>query len=364
MVINSKLLPNITSIRFFLALLVMLFHIPQFSENRRFPFYNDLPIFHKGIEAVYLFFSLSGFLIIKQLYNEKRYTHSINLKAFYFRRMLRIFPLYYLILGIGFAYYRFVLPFFGYDFQADYDLMSGLLLTVTFFPNIFSTYAPGGILEILWSIGVEEQFYLLIAPLFSFVPLNRILTILGVFTVVFFLLFFSDFGVFFKKYNMLYFYFSFSGLCSIVCGHKIVQTFLEKGRFLILVLAVLYFTTSIFKSNLTLPQYHIFSFVLFGATLSVLSKKPIKILQNKTINYLGKISYGLYMYHPIVLQLVGFLYLKVVSKWHFYKTVDVIIINLATITTTIVLSHVSFKYYERYFLRMKAMPGIRRIKNN
>ena len=93
-----KYLPNLTSIRFILAILVVIFHIPQFFENRGLPFYNGLAIFNKGEEAVRMFFSLSGFLIIKQLYEEKRIRSTINIKSFFLKRMLRIFPLYYLVL--------------------------------------------------------------------------------------------------------------------------------------------------------------------------------------------------------------------------------------------------------------------------
>jgi peptidoglycan/LPS O-acetylase OafA/YrhL len=148
-------IPNLTSTRFFLALLVVLFHCTEFFKKRGFPYYEGLPIFHKGTEAVYVFFSLSGFLIIRQLYIEKEQTNLINLKAFYVRRILRIFPLYYLILTFGFLYYHFILPTFGFNFENNYNFIYGLLLGITFFSNIFSTYSPGGILEILWSIGIE-----------------------------------------------------------------------------------------------------------------------------------------------------------------------------------------------------------------
>ncbi len=53
---ETKQLPNLTAIRFVLAIMVVLFHIPQFFENRGFPFYNDLAIFNKGTEAVCMFF--------------------------------------------------------------------------------------------------------------------------------------------------------------------------------------------------------------------------------------------------------------------------------------------------------------------
>jgi peptidoglycan/LPS O-acetylase OafA/YrhL len=65
-------LPNLTAIRFFLALFVVLYHLPQYCKNRCFPFYNNLPVFFKGEEAVFMFFSLSGFLIIRGLIIEKK----------------------------------------------------------------------------------------------------------------------------------------------------------------------------------------------------------------------------------------------------------------------------------------------------
>ena len=358
--IKKKQIPNLTPIRFILALLVVLYHIPQFCENRGFPFYNDLAIFHKGIEAVYVFFSLSGFLIIKQLFIEKKSKGTIRLKAFFLRRVLRIFPLYYLILGFGFLYYHLILPYFGFDYENTYDLFSGILLSITFFPNIFSKYAPGGILEILWSIGIEEQFYLFIAPLFFLLPLKRILLFLGLFTSIYFFIFFSESFLFLKKYDMLFFYFSFSGLLAIILNHKYFQIFIQKTRYLIFSLFILYFTTSLFKNNLNVVYYQLFSMLLFGLTISVLAQKPIKFLENKTMNYLGKISYGIYMYHAIMIQFVGLLYLKGISKLNLNGTLDILIITFLVISLTILTSHLSYKYYESYFLKLKHRKNIKR----
>ena len=359
-VTKAKRIPNITSMRFILALLVVIFHIAEFSSNRGFPYFNDLAIFHKGTEAVYMFFSLSGFLIIKQLYDEKQITNSVNLKSFYLRRVLRIFPLYYLILTFGFIYYHFILPFFGFEFENNYNFLSGLLLSITFFPNIFSTYAPGGILEILWSIGIEEQFYLFVAPLFLLLPLKRITLFLGLFTSIYFLMYFSEYFFFLQKYNMLFFYFSFSGLCAILFNQNFIKTIINKLRYPLLLLIILYFTTAIFENNFSPFFYSLFSFILFGFAILAIAIKPIKILQNKTLNYLGKISYGIYMYHAIVMQLVGFTYLKLISKFNFKASIDIILINFSIITITIILSHFSYKYYESYFLNLKRRQNIRR----
>jgi peptidoglycan/LPS O-acetylase OafA/YrhL len=359
---KSKQIPNLTPIRFILALLVVIFHISLFSQNREFPFFNDFAIFNKGSEAVYMFFSLSGFLIIKQLFDEKKQTNSINLKSFYLRRVLRIFPLYYFVLIFGFLYYHFVLPYFGYEFKNNYDLLSGIFLSATFFPNILKTYSPGGILEVLWSIGIEEQFYLFIAPIFLLLPLKRITFFLATFTSVYFLLYFSEYLVFLKKYNMLFFYFSFGGICSIIYKHPFFQTIINKLRHLMFLIFIIYLTTNIFTHTFSPFLYNLFSFLLFGFTISALAIKPVKILQNKTMNYLGKISYGIYMYHSIVMQLVGLIYLKVISKFNLPSSLDIIIINFSVILITITVSHLSFKYYESYFLNLKHKVSIKKEK--
>lgn len=346
-----KTLPNITALRFILAALVMIFHIPQFCQNRGFPFFDDLSIFNKGEEAVCMFFSLSGFLIIRQLYIEKSETNSIHLKQFFLKRVLRIWPLYYLVLTFGFIYYRFILPYFGFDYQNDYNLNQGILLSYTFFPNIFASYSPGGIIEVLWSIGIEEQFYLLIAPLVFILPFKYIIRFLGLFTIAYFILYFLDWFPFLKKYYMLFFYFSFSGMCSILLLNNKIK--LQKLKNLLFVIFILYFITPIFKNNLTYGFYHLFSMILFGLLICVLVDKPLKIMENKLLNHLGKISYGVYMYHVIMMQVAGFVLVKSNIHLKILSTYSIVFFNLLVFTLTIITAHLSYKYFESYFLNLK-----------
>ncbi|MGC6437458.1 MAG: acyltransferase family protein [Flavobacteriaceae bacterium] len=346
-------IPNLTAIRFLLALLVILFHVPQFSKNRGFPFLDDLSIFQKGTEAVWMFFSLSGFLIIKQLYNEKKYTNFIDIKAFYRRRILRILPLYYLVVTVGFLYYRMILPRLGFEFQSQYDLVSGLLLSLTFFANIFSTYSPGGILEILWSIAIEEQFYLFIAPLCFVLKPKQITWFLGLFTGLYFMLYFSDYFSGLRAYNMLFFFFSFGGLCAILSDKSWFYNGIQKGRHVLIIAVIIFFTTSIFKDKLITSYYTLCSVILFGIFLAAIAQQPIRWLEHKTLDYLGKISYGIYMYHAICLQFVGLLFLKIISKLGLNDLTNVLIINILVIIFTVILSHFSYQYFELYFLNKK-----------
>lgn len=347
-----NLLPNINSLRFFLALMVFLYHVPQFCKNRGFPYFDGLPLFHKGTEAVYVFFSLSGFLIIRQLYHEKISTNKINLKQFYLNRILRIFPLYYLILIIGFLYYEFILPQMGFASLRQYELVEGFLLGATFFANVLATYEPGGILEILWSLSIEEQFYIMIAPVFAWILPKRILPILIIFTILYFLVYHIDELGLIRKYKMLYYYFSFSGVIAILSLKHTKIKFPSAFRIFIIGILIIYFTTSIF-SKLPSFYYQLFSAILFPISIWVLASQPLPLMNNNTLSYLGKISYGIYMYHALTFQLFGLLFIKFFNPNQFNSIVFLIIFYGGCLSLTIVISHFSYQYFEKYFLKMK-----------
>jgi peptidoglycan/LPS O-acetylase OafA/YrhL len=358
-----KTLPNLTSLRLFLALFVVIFHIPQFCRNQGFPFFDALPIFHKGSQAVYVFFSLSGFLIIRQLYLEKKTTNSVSLKRFFLRRILRIFPLYYLILVVGFFFYRYLLPTLGYDFENNYNLTEGILLSVFFLPNVFANlYHPGGIIEVLWSIGIEEQFYLFIAPIMLFMPNKKTVYFLILFTIIYFVVFFLDYFPALKRFSMYFFYFSSSGVVSIlILKYKSFRMFYNVKFYTVVITFIVYFATSIFETYLSEMLYHLFSMVLFAVFISILSCKPVAILENKAIKYLGKISFGIYMFHAIVMQLVGFVFIKLVYKIDMSKTAIVLYFYLGVILITIFMAHLSYRYYETFFLNLKGKFRTKRI---
>lgn len=344
-------LPNITSLRFFLALLVMIFHIPQFFHNRGLPYFNDLPIFNKGTEAVYMFFSLSGFLIIKQLFFEKEINGKIDLKKFYIRRALRILPLYYLIALTGILYYNFFLPNIGIEMPLTYNLIDGIILLLVFLPNVLHLSKPGGILEILWSIGIEEQFYLFIAPIIVLIPSKRTIFFLLAFSFIFIFLYHSSLFSFLMKYKMMFFYFSFAGFCSFlkIRANRYSETF----NYIIYISVILYFTTNIFTENLSQFQYNLLSMILFGFFLHSFTQKTFRFFQNKSLVYFGKISYGIYMYHSVVMQLVGFLFLNFFSKCNLSHIETIITSFLLVIIITLLVSHFSYRFYEKKFLNMK-----------
>ncbi|MGB5417863.1 acyltransferase family protein [Algibacter sp.] len=348
-------LPNLDALRFFLASMVIVFHIPLLSKNVGLPYFNEISIFNRGIEAVYMFFVLSGFLIIRLIYIEKN-TGTFSIKKFYMRRILRIFPLYYLVLIFGFLFYHLILQIIGIPYQNNYPLKEGILLTLFFLPNIFAElYKPGGILEVLWSIGIEEQFYILIAPLLFLLQKKHILQVLTFIAMVYFFVFHLASFSFLKTYSFVYFYLLIGGMVAILEEKKKLE-FLKSNKIFpisIVVLVVLYFFTDflVFKNDILQNLITAILFSLFIHTISF-NNWSFKI-KNKLINYLGQISYGIYMYHIIILNFVVYIFIKINNKNILNDVLTILLINFLTFVFTIFVAHISFQYFEKPFLKLK-----------
>jgi len=105
-----------------------------------------------GRFGVQLFFLLSGYLITSLLLREKEVTGHINVRAFYVRRILRIWPLYFFVLTLAALW-----PWSGrlpLSYFAGFLLLAGNWIVVLF--GVADSWAI-----ILWSVSIEEQFYLL-----------------------------------------------------------------------------------------------------------------------------------------------------------------------------------------------------------
>src|ERR1700722_5062097 len=118
-----------------------------------------------GAIGLILFFVLSGFLITYLLLAEQKDRKRIDIPRFYLRRILRIWPLYFIIVGIS----QFLIPctgLFGLDsiYSATApNFRQASLYYLFFLPNLaFLTVSPvNPLLGYTWSIGAEEQFYLI-----------------------------------------------------------------------------------------------------------------------------------------------------------------------------------------------------------
>ncbi|WP_339755892.1 acyltransferase [uncultured Winogradskyella sp.] len=350
-----KILPNLDVLRFFLASLVLIQHVALLSKALGLPSYNELPVFHKGTEAVYMFFTLSGFLIIRLIYLEKEKGH-FSIKKFYMRRILRIFPLYYLIVVFGFVFNHLILPQTGFTTDYNYELDNAILLTTFFLPNVYADlYEIGAIHQVIWSIGIEEQFYIMIAPFSYFIKKHWLLNALIIFTVGYLILFHFTGIALFARFRMLYFFLFFGGIISVL-DEKNMLEFLKTNKIIplvIIVLTILYYTTGLFNfENLFLKN--VTAMLLLGLFIHSISCNNFGVtVTNKAINYLGKVSYGIYMYHISVIYAVLFVFLKVEFLSELNDVVVILLINLLVIGLTIFVSHLSYKYFEMKFLSLK-----------
>ena len=104
-----------------------------------------------GSFGVTLFFLLSAYLITSLLLREKSITGDVNLRSFYTRRILRIWPLYFLALGVAVVW-----PWGG---QLPLKYLPGFLLLAGNWTIVIWGSANSWV-DILWSVSIEEQFYL------------------------------------------------------------------------------------------------------------------------------------------------------------------------------------------------------------
>ena len=357
---------GLNTFRFFAAFLVIISHGQQSLVKVNGLNNISLPILDRGREGVEFFFVLSGFLITYLLSTEIDKSGTVSIKGFYMRRIFRIWPLYFIILALGTFILCFVYPFLYHKPFFQIATWKWLTLFIFFLPNLATRLYPMGLLNPLWSIGVEEQFYLFWAP---FVKLfkKRILV-----AVVIFIIASSVWQLILEK-NVLNFsslwlgFFKFQKFYSMAIGGLFGYFFKcikvgQKIAFIHKLIHVIVFTLILIHLFFIVPYsdtfiYRFFLSALFGLLIfytAILSDlKPILNFEFQPLIYLGTISYGLYCYHMTIDYLLRIILLKshlfVYNKYlllFFYESL--------LILTTVVISAISFRYVESYFLRLKA----------
>jgi len=165
---HIKYFEGLNALRFFAAYFVVLHHAEQIRRKYELVHLKEYSFFNNGGVAVTFFFVLSGFLITYLLLKEQASTRTISIKKFYIRRVLRIWPLYYLLVFLGTILIPFVLFLIGHNYEMPYTFNEVILYYIFFMPFMVNIFFGHHLLEPLWSIGVEELFYLGWAPLFKF----------------------------------------------------------------------------------------------------------------------------------------------------------------------------------------------------
>lgn len=365
--------PNLNGLRFIAALLVIIHHVEQIKSiyglSNNFSA-SSVQIF--GELGVILFFVLSGFLITYLLLEEENRTGTIVIRNFYLRRILRIWPLYFLLVALALL----VLPNFPMFVLPDYDradiysnLPQKILLYLFFLPNLVSPlYGIVPYASLTWSIGTEEQFYLTWPVILKSIKKYRLLLmflIVAGYLLVARLLYSSrtDFLPF--KYEFTAFWSTFN-IDSMAIGGFFAMLLHAKSPLLkyfqnkYLFYFALALTSILLYQGIHFPilmvnglkfeyLYKEFYSLWFGILiLNFASNQEIRIsLETKSLHYLGKISYGLYMYHPIAIVISLNLLLwsnQVTSLWLYMLSLGI----------TILIAGMSYRYYESFFLHFKS----------
>jgi peptidoglycan/LPS O-acetylase OafA/YrhL len=356
---------GLNSLRFLAALFVVVGHVPLNQESVGLPHPNHAAFFFRGAFAVCFFFALSGFLITYLLLDEKRRTGDIQVKSFYLRRICRIWPLYFSVVAFGLVFYNVVLPLLGIPYRIEYSLGTALLLYGALLPNLMnSLYTVGGILNPSWSIGVEEQFYLLWAPavkrLRARLP-TLCWVVFGASLALFCLAHYQVFGA--LKWKMFvgqlkFHYMAAGGLCAWWL-HARREALLRLPLFASRVVQLLlfgvlldfYLTSFIHWGWLgeELLQLVLYCWLILTVAANPANVVPVGAL---AFDYPGTISYGIYMLHMPAVYMASELF-RHTSWWHGSLVLYVLGYYLVVFTLTFLLAHLSYRYLEQPFLRLK-----------
>ena len=369
---SSVHFPNLNGVRFIASFSVLIHHIEQVKSVFHVPnVYGFFLIKNMGKLGVGLFFVLSGFLITYLLLNERGRYHDINIRNFYMRRVLRIWPLYYLIILLSFFVFPLIPLFtdvFHEQLYLDANLYKRLGLFSVVLPNIaMIVYGSPYLCAQTWSIGVEEQFYLIWPWLINSNGRKRLIRI-ALFTVILIGLLLVAIRLASQgdeiqtaKRVIPFFFSQFRILTMVIGGVGAYLVYYKKERILRilfrpLVQRLVYATligmllTNVGVPGLTLEFYGLF-FCFFITNLAA-NPGSIVRLEQPVVSYLGKISYGIYVYHTALIILC----LKATQTYTAYDPSSVaftVILYGSSILSTVLVAALSYHYLEQPLLRLK-----------
>jgi peptidoglycan/LPS O-acetylase OafA/YrhL len=340
-------IPALDGIRAVAALLVMFLHFTTLDGVPA----GIRKVSLAGQTGIDLFFVLSGFLITRILLSSR--TSETYFKHFYIRRALRILPLYYAFLVI----YFFIRPWLLGVAQPPFAHQIWSWLFLENVPLTFTQLTTEGPNH-YWSLAVEEHFYLLWPVLVFFLSRQRLQKLLWIFIVlapvVRIILRWQDIGVY---------YFTLSRMDGLAFG-ALAACLYQKDRVGSRALVLAGRTLMIVMLAILVPMFWRFSgshadwlqvgklsfipgfyFAVMLFCLADPTAKPLRAaLSIPPLRWLGKISYGLYVFHPLAFLLVVRLPVTRSNLWLAFATF---------FSATILIAFISYEFFESRILRCK-----------
>ena len=350
---RKQFFPEIETLRAIAVLMVLVSHfIPTESE-----YY--VPYMWYGVQ---LFFTISGFLITYILIGNIQsgdLTRKKIIKNFFIRRILRLFPIYYLFV-IAFFILRNV--FSIYIWKNEYNWYFFTYLQNMYF---FNQGALNSSFSHLWSLGVEEQFYLVWPFILVFFNKKRLPLLFSTFISIsiFTMVAFShvpEIGVLTSSnlhtlgIGALIAYFYFYKLDSNLY-HKVL-----KYRYIALLISLsgLLFTLTIGINSLRTNILFREIFLMLTSGLIVFNSIvgwPNNLnffFKSKVLMQIGKISYGIYLYHWVIPPVLAIIIGKV-SFLAFLQQENIFLNFILLTSYSILVAYLSFYLIEIRFLKLK-----------
>jgi peptidoglycan/LPS O-acetylase OafA/YrhL len=352
--------PELDMLRFFAFFGVFLFH---FTRPTELYVAHGIPpaiagvmntLIQGGVFGVDLFFVLSAYLITELLLREKEQYGSLNVRSFYLRRILRIWPLYFFYIGISLI--PAVNPNHAFTLRqaAAFVFMAGNWSIIAWGWPLHSIVGP------LWTVSIEEQFYLLWPPIVKKLSRERLITAAIIMLVI-------ATGV---RITMVALH---GGMNSVWCNTLgrldpiaagILIAAMLKGKIpqwkiayrlgtIVCSIAALALVANYWQIHQParlewMPTLIGFPVIAIGCTLIVLSVLGIPLRIPRSLVYLGKISYGLYVYHPLGNFLSG----EVIPVHKAF--LQLALRPIVALGFTILLAYASYAFLETPFLKLKA----------
>jgi peptidoglycan/LPS O-acetylase OafA/YrhL len=339
--------PELDGIRGLAVSMVLVFHfvnnqVGSIADPSRFSqiLFKVTSTFWSGVD---LFFILSGYLIGSILLKNK---HAGNyFKAFYFRRILRIAPLYYLLILIYLALKYFQFPDPGkFIFGNEIPIWPYFLFLQNYFMGFLNTLASPPLTP-TWSLAIEEQFYLLLPSLIFFVRKKYIPYILVACILIapFFrslaINWYQEYTSFHTRMDTL----MFGVLISYLVQEKNLLSFLKGKEITVLVVFIIVLISGGYFSVIQKIGVfnHSFFMIIYGLLLVcalAYNKSFIGVFfRIKFLRWIGYLSYSIYIFHQLI---VGVLHAVLLDQNPRLGNLNDLLVTSLALVVTIVFSYI------------------------
>jgi peptidoglycan/LPS O-acetylase OafA/YrhL len=334
--LNTEIyIPALDGLRFLAIIGVLLFHIinyihqnSQDHELQAFVKNNVFPITKYGRFGVELFFIISGFIIKLSIENYKIKDRLVLLKTFYFKRLSKIFPSYFIIITCSLIFNLLFLKTLSVENGVNSYLASIFFIHNLIYPGEFPFLSGAA-----WSLEIEIQFYLLAPILFLlFNGQTNYLKIL--LNLIFFLLFFvvNNIGYNIEPKSLLN-YGHYFIIGNILAFFNLRRNYIGKhynvSLITIIIIYIFIYILNIkyASANSIILLHKLYTLlILFASLYYILYLNKVKILTNKILTKIGKISYSIYLLNYPIIVLFGHSILSITIFKNYYFTLILFII--------------------------------------